>query len=126
MENVQTILGQVRDAMTVKRVFGDPIERDGVTVIPVAKVGGGGGGGGSTPREHAAVEGPGGSQEPMGGGGVGFGVSAKPAGVYIIKNGEVSWEPAVDVNHAILGGQIVGIFALVLIYLFLRARQRGQ
>jgi hypothetical protein len=46
MPNVDEILGGAREAMSVKRVFGDPIESDGVTIVPVAKVGGGGGGGG--------------------------------------------------------------------------------
>jgi uncharacterized spore protein YtfJ len=44
--DVQEFLGQVGDAVTVKRVFGEPYERDGVTVIPAAVVLGGGGGGG--------------------------------------------------------------------------------
>ena len=39
-------VAQVRDAMSVKRVFGEPYEQDGVTIIPVAWVAGGGGGGG--------------------------------------------------------------------------------
>lgn len=56
------LLSEVKDAITVKRVYGDPIEKDGMTVIPVASVRGGGGGSGS-----------------------GFGVSARPAGVYVIK-----------------------------------------
>ncbi len=43
MPNVDEILAGARDAMTVKRVFGDPVDTDGVTVIPVARVGGGGG-----------------------------------------------------------------------------------
>ena len=123
MDKVEAILAQTRDAMTVKRVFGDPIERDGVTVIPVARVCGGGGGGGST---HGAAEEQGGSHETMGGGGVGFGLSATPAGVYVIKNGEVSWEPAVDVNRIVMGGQIVGAIALLLIFRYLRGRQRAS
>ena len=33
------------DLLTVRRVFGEPVVRDDVTVIPVARVVGGGGGG---------------------------------------------------------------------------------
>ena len=40
------LLDTVRDSMTVRRVFGDPYERDGATVIPAARVRGAGGGGG--------------------------------------------------------------------------------
>ena len=36
--NVQELLSQARDVMTVRRVFGEPIEREGVTIIPVANV----------------------------------------------------------------------------------------
>jgi uncharacterized spore protein YtfJ len=91
---------RARDVLTVKRVFGDPIERDGVTVIPAAKVrGGGGGGSGSGPNGE--------------GGGGGFGVSASPAGAYVIKGGSVRWEPALDLSRTIFMGQIVAIVALL-------------
>ncbi len=40
------VLNHAREAMTVKRVFGDPYEKDGVTVIPVASIMGGAGAGG--------------------------------------------------------------------------------
>ncbi len=36
--NVQDILAQARDTMTVRRVFGEPYEKDGVTIIPIAKI----------------------------------------------------------------------------------------
>ena len=38
----------VRDAITVSRVFAEPYETDGVTVIAAATVAGGAGGGGAT------------------------------------------------------------------------------
>ena len=80
----------LRDAMTVSRVFGQPYERDGVTVIPAAAIRGGAGGGAGTKAE-AGEEGEGG----------GFGVTARPAGAYVIKDGAVSWQPAVDVNRIV-------------------------
>lgn len=43
--DVKDVITQARDVMTVKRVFGDPYELDGVTVIPAARVRGGAGGG---------------------------------------------------------------------------------
>jgi uncharacterized spore protein YtfJ len=93
---VQQILQGAQDAMTVRRVFGDPMQVDGVTVVPVATIGGGGGGG-SKATDQA---------------GVGFGLSAKPAGVYVIREGSAAWRPAVDVNRVILGGQLVAIAAI--------------
>lgn len=98
---IQAFFERAGDAMTVRRVFGDPVERDGVTVIPVAKVRGGGGGG--------SGEGPEGRGKGWGGG---FGVSATPAGVYVIRDGRVRWRPAVDVNRAILIWAIVALLTL--------------
>jgi uncharacterized spore protein YtfJ len=52
---VQDVIGQARDALTIKRVFGEPYEKDGVTVIPAARVQGGAGAGrrrGSTGPGH--------------------------------------------------------------------------
>jgi uncharacterized spore protein YtfJ len=97
----EEILGQVRDTLTVRQVFGEPYERDGALVVPVARVAGvGGGGGGGTPAE--------------GGSGGGFVLEARPVGVYVIRDGEVSWRPAVDVTRIALGGQLVAIVALLV------------
>lgn len=93
------MIERAKDVMTVRRVFGEPIERDGVTLIPAAKVRGGGGAGGDT----------------AGNGGGGFGVSATPAGAYVIKEGSVRWEPALDLNRTILVGQIVAIVFLLTV-----------
>jgi uncharacterized spore protein YtfJ len=38
----------IRDAITVSRLFAEPYEKDGVTVIAAATVAGGAGGGGAT------------------------------------------------------------------------------
>src|ERR1044071_4210639 len=99
------MLKQASNTMAVRQVFGDPIERDGVTIIPVARVMGGGGAG----------SGSGGHDGEQGGGeGGGFGLAAAPAGVYVIQSGQVRWEPALDINRIVLGGQIL-VLALLLI-----------
>ena len=72
----------VRDALSVRRVFGDPFVVDGVTIVPVARVSGGAGGGGG--------EGTGPDESGGRGFGTGFGLTARPVGVYRIENGEVS------------------------------------
>lgn len=102
---ITEVLSEARDAITVKRVFGDPYERDGLTVIPAALVTGGGGGGAG----HDAQ-----GQEGEGGG---FGVVGRPVGAYVIKGGEVSWRPAVDINRVVT---MVGLVAIA--YLFSRPR----
>jgi uncharacterized spore protein YtfJ len=97
--NPEQLLSGVRDSITVQRVYGDPIDQDGVVVIPAASVGGGGGGGGDNDDN----------------GGGGFGLKARPVGAYVIKDGEVSWKPAIDVGRMLLGWQVVvGIAALAL------------
>ncbi|MGZ4593935.1 MAG: sporulation protein [Actinomycetes bacterium] len=104
---IDELLATARDAVTVKRVFNEPLERDGVTVITAAAVAGGGGGGSGHDQ---------GGQEGEGGG---FGVAARPAGAYVIKDGVVSWRPAVDVNRL-----IATVGAITICYLLTRSRAR--
>ena len=82
-------IGKAEESFTVRRVFGEPFEKDGVTVIPAARVQGAVGGGGG--------QAPGGE----GGTGTGFAMNTKPFGVFVMKDGEVGWRPAVDVNRMI-------------------------
>jgi uncharacterized spore protein YtfJ len=105
---VEELLEGHRDAITVKRVFGEPYERNGVTVIPAAKVMGGGGGGSGSDDD--------GEQQ---GSGSGFGLAARPAGAYVIRGDEVTWKPAIDVNRVIVGGLIV-----IALRMLLRGRRR--
>jgi uncharacterized spore protein YtfJ len=103
------------------KVFGEPLQRDDMTVLPAAAVAtGGGGGGGSSPmRKGDDASGRSGGQSGEGGG---FGLMAKPAGAFVLKDGTVSWNPALDLNRVILGGQIVVIVALLVIGRIIRAR----
>lgn len=116
--NAREILDQARDTLTVRRVFGEPIERDGLLVVPVASVSGGAGGGSGETMEPDP-------DTPHGtGGGGGWGGWTRPMGVFVIGNGQVRWEPAVDVNRAILGGQIALIVGLLVVRSVLRRRAR--
>ena len=51
MVNIEEAMAGARDALTVRRVYGDPYEKDGVTLIPAAAVKGGAGGGEGEPGE---------------------------------------------------------------------------
>jgi uncharacterized spore protein YtfJ len=116
--DAQEVLNQARDAMTVKRVFGDPYEKDGITVIPVASVMGGAGAGGGTgagTRPASAGEEKGEEGAGDSGYGMGYGLRATPAGVYVIKGGEVEWKPALDTNRLILQRAGVAIVALLVL-----------
>lgn len=108
--NVDEMLTGARDVMTVKRVYGDPIERDGIMVIPAAKIRGGGGGGGD--------------KENNGGGG--FGVTAKPAGAWIIRGGDVEWEPAIDATRIATLGMLVAIVFLLTVRSIGKANARAR
>jgi uncharacterized spore protein YtfJ len=109
---VQRVIEQAREAITVRRVFGDPYEKNGVTVIPAARVQGAAGGGGG--------EGPDGQGM---GSGSGFGVQARPAGAFVINGDDVQWRPAIDVNRVIMGGQLIAAAALLLAATVVRSRR---
>lgn len=111
-----------RDLLTVRRAFGAPIERDGVTIVPVARVAGGSGyghgeGQGTKPGDPDAA----GSGTGSGGG---FGVRVVPVGVYVVRGSEVTWQPAFDLTRVALGGQVVGAIALIMLARALRRRRR--
>ncbi len=106
------VMDKAAEAMTVRRVFGEPLERNGVTVIPAARLGGGAGSGrGQRSGEQA-------------GAGGGFGLAAEPAGALVIKGDDVRWHPAVNLNRIIMGGQIVAVVALLTLRAIVRARSR--
>ena len=114
---LETVKEMVQNT-TAQKVYGTPITQEGVTVLPVAKVSGGGGGGSGT--------GPGENGQEAGGTGGGLGLTAKPLGVFVIRDSRVSWRPAVDVNKAILGGMAVVVAAIVAAGVLIKARMRGK
>ena len=105
MPDVDEVLRGAREAITVRRVFGEPYEQEGVTIIPAAAVRGGGGGGGDDENN----------------GGVGFGVHARPVGAYVVSDGEVTWRPAEDPTRIVVGWQVVSALSLLVAWAFARA-----
>lgn len=107
-------LRDMMDHVAVGRVFGTPITQGDAIMLPVAKIGGGAGGGSGTgPAEQG---------QENGGTGGGMGMSAKPLGVFVLRDGTVRWRPAVDVNRIILGGQLVAVAALLVARALITAR----
>ena len=109
-------LEEARDAMRVGRVFGDPIERGDVTIIPAARITGGGcGGGGQGESEDG---------ETGGGFGTGFRLNARPVGMIVVaRDGQVSWRPTVDPTLLARSGQVLaGIIAVCVTLVLLRKR----
>lgn len=115
MPDIDKLLQGARDAITVRRVYGEPYEKDGVTLIPAAAVRGGGGGG------EGEGEGPEGEGAGSGSG-AGFGMTARPVGAFQIKGDEVSWVPAADTTRVIILAEIALIVALLVFRSIRRAR----
>src|SRR5919202_5880290 len=89
------IISSARDAMTVRRVFAEPLVQDGATVVPAAVVIGGMGAGSGQRGGGDA------------GDGGGFGVIALPVGAFTIKEGQVRWRPCVSVNLLVAAATVV-------------------
>ena len=84
-------------------IYSEPIEKNGVTIVPVAKVrwGFGGGGGSKQGKEHGS-----------GGGG---GMRVTPVGFIELKDGQSEFKPIRDASSfvpAILAGGAMGILLL--------------
>jgi uncharacterized spore protein YtfJ len=88
---VGSVLDRLKNLVATTTVYGEPVERDGVTVIPASMVFAGGGGGGGNDAKS------GGSGE---GGGVGL--MARPVGAYVIGPDGVRWKPAISPGVVVL------------------------
>jgi len=104
--DVRELVDKAKDLITVRQVFGDPIERDGVTLIPAAYVRGGGRGGGGTNEDNS-------------GSGLGFGIASRPSGTFVIRGDEVEWQPSIDVTRV-----IQSFAAVVIAFLVFRRRRK--
>lgn len=107
--DLKALLEEVGESLTVTKVFGEPYQENGMTILPVASVRGGAGGGE-------------GHQEEGQGSGGGFGLTARPLGVYAISGDRVDWKPAVDVNRVAIGAQVVAVLALLVIRSLLKRK----
>jgi uncharacterized spore protein YtfJ len=125
--DVQELLGKVGQNLSVSRAFGTAYEKDGSLVIPVAIVAGGGGGGEGTSGSPTAdasddVESEDDGTAPEGessGSGGGFGGVVMPAGVYVVKDEQVRWVPAVNAN-------LVIVVAFLTLRMIARARRKAR
>ena len=98
--DVKEAVEAARESMTVRRVYSEPYERNGVTVIPAASVQGGAGGGSG--EAHRWQDRGWWRLRPP-----------RPARrAYVIRGDEVYWESALISTGLILGGQIVALLVL--------------
>ncbi len=92
---IERIAERLGSSARARAVFGDPVARDGVTVIPVAKARwgfGGGAGKGRRPQEE--------------GGGAGGGMAITPVGYIEVRGGEAKYRPVFDLARVIPGGLV--------------------
>ncbi len=106
---VDELVAAATDVITVRRIFGEAYERDGVTVIPAAAVSGGLGAGAGTDENGRNGE------------GGGYGLSGRPVGAFVIKNGDVTWKPTFDPARILAAVAVVAVAHL----LTRRRRPRG-
>ena len=106
--DVDRTLRRARGLIKAERVYAPPVERDGVTVIPAASISGGGGAGGSDDGNGQAD------------GGGGFGLTGRPIGAWIVRDGNAEWKPSVDLDRALRGAQLLALL-LILVW-WLRSR----
>lgn len=98
IESLAQKLGKTANAATI---YGEPVERDGVTVIPAAKAMYGFGGGADMKA----------GEEGSGGGG---GVAIKPVGYIEIKDGNTKFKSIPDPERVIKIIGVAGVVAFML------------
>jgi uncharacterized spore protein YtfJ len=107
---LERLANRIGGSVRVKTIFGDPVEKDGVTVIPVARArwrfGGGNNSGGNT-RENQTGEGT--------SSGSGGGVTVSPAGYVEVRDGRARFHPIYDpanVAQIIVASGIVAVLVI--------------
>ncbi len=122
--NLQDLLSNIAQNLSVGRSFGVAYEKDGSLIIPVAIVTGGGGAGegasGSSVADDVREndgESTGDASSNSSGGG--FGGVVMPVGVYVVKDEKVRWVPVVSAN-------LVIVLVFLLVRMVLRSRSRAR
>lgn len=93
------------------RVVGEPIERDGAVLVPVAVVSGGSGGGSGTDKDGNLGQ------------GAGWGGHARPVGAYVLEGGRVRYEPVLDVTRLAVVIAVIAVVKLLVIRRWLGTRR---
>jgi uncharacterized spore protein YtfJ len=95
---------KIEQTMGAKAVFGEPVQRDGTTVIPVAQARWGVGGGMGTRMRR--------ENEPMSGTGGGGGGVISPLGFIEMCEGEATFKPIRNPQLTVIAGTVLGLAAL--------------
>jgi uncharacterized spore protein YtfJ len=116
-ELIRRVQEQIDRTGSARAVFGEAVERDGIAVIPVARVSvsGGGGGGRAEPSLPATDAAPG-TTTANTGAGMGFHVSSAPVGFIRLGRGDAQFVRTPDLTRIAMGALAVGaLLALMLL-----------
>lgn len=122
-------VGSIPEDLSAASCFGTPVERDGHTLIPVARITFGlGMGFGAAPGGVPGDLSSNGKAGESGGGGGGGGGAATPVAVIDISGGEVAVKPVTDTTRIALGSYLLGGWVTFWLFLTVRtiARERGK
>ncbi len=103
-EIIQEVTEKIQQSANIKAVFGDPVERANITVIPVSKTsisGGGGGGFGHYDDEDRPK-----------GGGLGMRVKTTPVGYIELTNDSARFVEIAQPSKIIMAGMALGAFTV--------------
>ena len=111
-EIIKDVTEKIQKNARAKAVFGAPVEKGNITVIPVARISICGGGGGGQDDE----------EKKCNSGGMGMGVHAKaiPVGYIEISPDGTSFKEIIEKKRVIFAGIIVGGFAFYTFTRFIR------
>jgi uncharacterized spore protein YtfJ len=125
-------IGTIQDEVGASVCFGSPVERDGHTIIPVARVSFGygmgfGGGSGGSQKAGAFEDAPAETGEGGGGGGGGGG-SSTPVAIIDMSSGDVRVTPIQDATRIAMSGMFLVGWAAFWLFLTIRtvAREGGK
>ena len=102
LEEALSRLSRIDEKATVRTVFGEPIQKNGRVIIPVAKVAYGFGFGGGRNAEKEQQE-----EESREGAGGGAGVSVRPVAILEVSEQETRIRPIVDVTRVVVAGMLL-------------------
>jgi uncharacterized spore protein YtfJ len=125
-------IGTIQDEVGASVCFGTPVEREGHTIIPVARVsfgyGMGFGGGSGGKQEAGGFDSMPAEGGEGGGGGGGGGGSSNPVAIIDMSAGEVKVTPIEDATRIALSGMFLAGWAAFWLFLTVRtiARERGK
>ncbi|HLX57853.1 MAG TPA: spore germination protein GerW family protein [Ktedonobacteraceae bacterium] len=118
--SLEQVLGQLVNSASVDTVFGQPVERDGATIIPCSEIAVGlGMGTGSGPVDEQ------GNSTGSGGGG-GGGSRGRPVAVIVMSKDGVRIEPVLDLTKITLAAFTTGTFMLLWIGRLIGPGRKGK